>query len=164
MLRRTVSSCILIASLSTNLLADGALTPVALDAPPVEESTGWAGLPAWQPPFLRDTQLGARPHGGPNCSPTQGYNHYDLPSKHYGLWYRPAAFAEDTNPHCKPRMFSPRGSGWANRLDCQQMDYHPYVVKQLPSSHGPSYYQRQPLQPCHCGLQGCFRKHGELVR
>lgn len=107
-----------------------------------------------QPPFVRDTSYGARPNGGQPCSPTEGYQHYDLPSKHYGVWYRPSAAAEDTMPRCKSRPFAPRGFGWANRKSGCQIDYHPYVVKQLPSPLGPSYYYRQPLVPCHCWLQG----------
>ncbi|MCA9055615.1 MAG: hypothetical protein KDA75_17360 [Planctomycetaceae bacterium] len=127
-------------------------------------SEGWINICDWQPPYFRDTRLGARPHGGPNCDPAQGYDHYDHPSRRYGMWYRPAAFAEDVNPMCKPRIYAPRGYGWANRLNLTQMDYHPYVVKQLPSVHGPSYYHREPLEPCHCSLQGHGRSRGVLVR
>jgi hypothetical protein len=150
--------------LATRLDAADSLTPVSLDSGLAGSASVWGDPGCYQPPHLRDTQLGARPHGGHQCSPTQGYQHYDLPSKHYGMWFRPAAFAEDTNPQCKPRIFNPRGYGWGHRLDCQQMDYHPYVVKNLPSTHGPSYYQRPPLEPCHCGLQGCGASRGVLTR
>lgn len=130
---------------------------------PIGGDEGWGLLGRVQGPYLRDTSLGARPHLGPTRDPAHGYDHYDLPSRHYGMWYRPAAFAEDVQPQCQSRVFAPRGFGWANRLDCQQLDYHPYVVKELPSSLGPSYYNRPPLQPCHCSLQ-CWRHGGALVR
>lgn len=160
--------CILTGSLllliSGLTVAGDSLTPVSLDGGSPGNAAVWNDPGCYQPPYLRDTQLGARPHGGHSCSPTLGHQHYDLPSKHYGMWYRPAAFAEDTNPQCKSRIFNPRGSGWGHRLDCLQMDYHPYVVKQLPSSLGPSYYQRQPLEPCHCCLQGRGASRGVLTR
>ena len=154
------------------------LTPAQLGGSPVQPASasvgsysadpgmtdGWINICDWQPPFFRDTRLGAHPHGGANCDPAQGYKHYDHPSRRYGMWYRPAAFAEDVNPRCKPRIYAPRGYGWANRLNPTQMDYCPYVVKQLPSVHGPSYYHREPLEPCHCSLQGCGRGRGALVR
>ena len=139
--------------------ADG-VAPVSAE----DGAGGWISICDWRPPFLRDTRLGARPHSGPHGDPSQGYDHYDLPSRHYGLWYRPAAFAEETNAQCKPRIYNPRGYGWGHRLDCLQMDYHPYVVKQLPSVHGPSYYHRRPLEPCHCCLQGHGKRRGALTR
>lgn len=131
---------------------------------PIGGEERWGYFIDWRPPFLRDTALGARPHGGPKCSPTEGYHHYDLPSKHYGMWFRPAAFAEDRNSHCKSRIYAPRGYGWANRLDPMQMDYHPYVVKQPCTQLGPSYYHRPPPEPCHCGLQAKGERRGALVR
>ncbi len=108
----------------------------------------------WALPFVRDTRYGARPNAGSSGSPTHGYDHYDLPSKHYGLWFRPAAAAEDECQHCRSRPFAPKGYGWANRRTGFEIDYHPYVVKQLPSVHGPSYYYRQPRSACPCLLQG----------
>jgi hypothetical protein len=138
--------------------AEAELCPV-----PIGQETGGGFFSRFQGPFLRDTAVGSRPHVASTMDPAHGYPHYDLPSKHYGMWYRPAAFAEDTQNKCASRVFAPRGYGWGNRLDCTQMDYNPYVVKQLPSRHGPSYYHRPPLEPCHCALQGCGHK-GALVR
>jgi hypothetical protein len=130
---------------------------------PIGSDGGWPLLGRLQGPHFRDTALGARPHPGPLSAPAHGYEHYDLPSRHYGMWYRPSAFAESVNSHCEARRFAPRGTGWANRLDPLQMDYHPYLVKELPSVHGPSYYHRPPVEPCPCRLQGCCNK-GALVR
>ncbi|MFV0445742.1 MAG: hypothetical protein ACK5Q5_19345 [Planctomycetaceae bacterium] len=163
-MRCTLLTTILLAALTHVGIAESDLAPASLETQVASPSSAWANAGDFQPPFLRDTRLGARPTPGNLCSPAHGYDHYGLPSKHYGPWYRPAAFAEETNPRCRPRIFAPRGYGWANRLDCLQMDYHPYVVKQLPASHGPSYYQRQPPEPCHCGLQAKGARRGALTR
>lgn len=116
---------------------------------PIDAGLGWAL------PFVRDTRYGARPTAGAAGSPSNGYDHYELPSKHYGLWYRPSSAGEDNGLHCQSRAYSPRGFGWANRRCGFEIDYHPYVVKQVPSVHGPSYYYRQPLTACPCWLRGC---------
>jgi hypothetical protein len=130
--------------------------PIGMDAAPLAEvpapaASAWP----WALPFVRETRYGARPNVGSSGSPTHGYDHYDLPSKHYGLWFRPSAAAEDECQHCRSRPFAPKGYGWANRRTGFEIDYHPYVVRQLPSVHGPSYYYRQPRSACPCLLQGC---------
>jgi hypothetical protein len=138
--------------------SQGALcpAPIGMDEPSTAGAPG-PGLSVlpWALPFVRDTRYGARPSFGSPGSPTQGYDHYDLPSKHYGLWFRPSAAAEDECQHCRSRPFAPKGYGWANRRTGFEIDYHPYVVRQLPSVHGPSYYYRQPRSACPCTLQGC---------
>ncbi len=165
MLRWFVTGCCLLAVQTSLVQANDGTVATPLCPAPIGAEPQWNAPVRYPATFLRDTALGARPHFGRTCDPTHGYDHYEHGSKRYGLWYRPAAFAEDTNPHCVSRRFRPRGYGWANRLDCMQMDYHPYVVKQPQTGQGPSYYNRPPLEPCHCALQGCGRhKQGALIR
>jgi hypothetical protein len=112
------------------------------------ESSGYASVYG-QPPHFRDTQYGQRPRFGAPCGPTEGHLTYEVPSRHFGHWFRPASFAEETGNHCGSRPWIPRGKGWANRHTGFQMDYHPYVVTQLPSVHGPAYYHREDPRPCN---------------
>ena len=151
-----IAACSLLVYGCAAALSAADLAPSSLGSEPIVMGDAYGYTPEryWQPPFVRDTSYGARPNGGKPCSPTEGYQHYDLPSKHYGIWFRPSAAAEDTMPRCQSRPYAPRGFGWPNRKSGCEIDYHPYVVKQLPSPMGPSYYYRQPLIPCHCGLQG----------
>jgi len=104
-------------------------------------------------------------HGSDPYCPTTGYDpyqrpqdvgtrNYDLKSKFYGIWTRPAAFAEDQWNNCiSNRPFAPRGYGVPHRATCQRVDYHPYVVKELPSTHGPSYMPGSLRVPCKACLQ-----------
>ena len=134
-----------------------ASTLLADDPNPAEhapQTRAWPAPP--RPPHFRDTIYGARPQPGYPMTAAEGHPHYMCPPRHYGLWYRPAAFAEDNGDACRSRPFNPRGYGVPHRRTDVRMDYHRYVVKELPSVHGPSYYKVRELQPCPaCGQSHC---------
>ncbi|MEZ6064390.1 MAG: hypothetical protein R3B90_01485 [Planctomycetaceae bacterium] len=164
-MRLTTCLAILLATSAMNstraggILKTSGLTPIPMGSAEVYPAEDCPAEQLWQPPHLRDTPVGLYPRDGQPCSPTEGHPHYDAHSRHYGLWYRPAAFAEATGDHCGSRPWAPRGKGWANRQTGFQMDYHPFVVTQLPSQHGPSYYHRPERQPC-CKKPCLFGKCG----
>jgi hypothetical protein len=129
--------------------------------------TPFFGRPSKTAPF-RDTEFGAHAHYGSPDSPDRGHPQYDLPSQHYGEWYRPRAFGWGKKERCEPRPFLPRGLGNLGnpRSTCNRMDYHPYVVKDARSRYGPSYFQRQPDPRCDydclCGrCSDAIRAHCE---
>jgi hypothetical protein len=137
-------------------LEPGAIPPGAQYCPPGSCPEDHACDPSrwfWAPPFFRHTKYGAEPHGGLPGAPSQYHEHYELPSKRYGLWFRPAAFAEERPDHCRSRPFAPRGYGVPHRHVYYQLDYTPYEVECGPSEHGPAYYHRRPLVPCKACLQ-----------
>jgi hypothetical protein len=138
-------------------LSSQGLTPV----PPPGTPTPYGPLPPPAPPF-RDTVYGAHANPGPPGGPS--FLHPNLPEYQtkYGIWYQPRSFWEPMREVYRPQPFRPRG--WGNTFvddPCRhdRMDYNRYVVKDLPSRYGPSYYPLyQP--PSECVLfrpEKCYR-------
>ncbi|MGC1273245.1 MAG: hypothetical protein WBC44_06025 [Planctomycetaceae bacterium] len=119
--------------------------------PPIGTPTPYGPLPPPSPPF-RDTVYGAHANPGPPGGPS--YLHPNLPDYQtkYGIWYQPRSFWEPRREVYRPSPFRPRG--WGNLFNddpCRRdrMDYNRYVVKDLPSRYGPSYYPLyQPPGEC----------------
>ncbi|MEZ6056724.1 MAG: hypothetical protein R3C01_08465 [Planctomycetaceae bacterium] len=97
-------------------------------------------------------------HNSLNCPPAScpaPIMRYDLPSKHYGIWTRPAAFAEDSSDNCKSmRRFAPRGYGVPYRRACERLDYAPHELRSDPSFTVPAYYGKYEKAPCKACMQG----------
>lgn len=119
----------------------GPLTPPRL--PPAYPAT-----PSDQPPYFQHTPYGALSQPALPHAPAAGHDTYAAPIRHYGVWFRPAAFAEDAGDNCQDRPWAPRGYGVPHRNTCERMDYSPYRLTTFPSVHGPSYYARRPMRPC----------------
>ena len=127
-------------------------SPAMVPVPPPGTPTPYGPLPPPAPPF-RDTVYGAHINPGPPGGPS--FLHPNLPEYQtkYGIWYQPRSFWEPSREVYRPQPFRPRG--WGNLFvddPCRRdrMDYNRYVVKDLPSRYGPSYY---PLyQPPSEGL------------
>lgn len=135
------------------------------DAPKVEAEAQVSSGFNWRwPPLFRDSPMGARSHKGEFGSPGLGWSHFELPFARYGVWYRPNSM-EPENFRCRPRPFRPQGYGMPQHVSCYRMDYNPYVLDDVNSTHGPSYYQRHPpLYPCgypHCRCGRCLLKASE---
>ncbi len=125
------------------------------EATPDSGRVHMGGAFPWFPPFLRDNSHGARPHlAGPE-SPAEGYPHYTQHPAFYGIYHRPGAHAEECCGLECESGFAPRGVGFPYRQTPFRMDYHRYVVKRLPSMHGPSYYRNTYRPPVPACLQGC---------
>jgi hypothetical protein len=123
--------------------------PVPL--PPVGTETPYGPLPPPAPPF-RDTPYGAHANPGPPGGPSFLHPNFPAYQTQYGIWYQPRAFWEPVREVYRPQPFRPRG--WGNLFvddPCRKdrMDYNRYVVKDLPSRYGPSYYPLyQPPSEC----------------
>lgn len=140
--------------------------PAATQASPVKQVVGWEGdLEIAPAPAAYDTgeyhveAYGAGAYSGTYCPPDDcpvPVMRYDLPSKHYGIWTRPAAFAEDSANNCQSmRPFAPRGYGFPYRQACERLDYSPYQLRTVPCTHGPAYYGKTVKAPC----KACLQKH-----
>lgn len=103
-------------------------------------------------PIFRDSIYGDRPHYGEPDAPAFGHPHYELPSRRYGIWYRPRDFGLGRAERCQPSDFRPRGYGnlFNRPSTCYRMDYRPYVMQETVSRFGPSYYRQQPDGRCTC--------------
>jgi hypothetical protein len=84
--------------------------------------------------------------------------HFPQPTRTFSLFESLTSYGAACRERCMPKMFSPRGVGFARRTSCDRMDYSPYVTKHDESSHGPSFYTRHHLAPC-C-QQHHFEKRG----
>ncbi|HEX6983911.1 MAG TPA: hypothetical protein VF170_00980, partial [Planctomycetaceae bacterium] len=119
--------------------------------PPPGTPTPYGPLPPPAPPF-RDTVYGAHANPGPPGSPGWLHPHFPEYQTRYGVWYQPRSFWEPQREVYRPQPFRPRG--WGNLFvedPCRhdRMDYNRYVVKDLPSRYGPSYYPLyQPPSEC----------------
>lgn len=111
--------------------------------PAIGSPTPYGPLPPPAPPF-RDTIYGAHANPGPPGSPGELHPHYPEYQTRYGIWYQPRSFHEPTRKPYRPLPFRPRGLGNLFADDCQhdRMDYNRYVVQELPSRYGPSYYPK----------------------
>lgn len=113
--------------------------------------TPYGPLPPPAPPF-RDTVYGAHPTPGPPGGPSHLHPNYPDYQTRYGIWYQPRSFWEPFREIYRPSPFRPRG--WGNLFNddpCRhdRIDYNRYVVKDLPSRYGPSYYPLyQPPGEC----------------
>ena len=112
--------------------------------------TPYGPLPPPAPPF-RDTIHGAHANPGSPGSPGFLHPHFPEYQTRYGIWYQPRSFHEPAREVYRPSPFRPRG--WGNLFDdpCRhdRMDYNRYVVKDLPSRYGPSYYPKY-TPPSEC--------------
>lgn len=98
------------------------------------------------------------PHPGYPPSATAAHPNYDLPAKHYDVWYRPKLFGWTKALRCaKEDTFRPRGYGrlFVEPETPKRMDYHRAVLLQPVSGYGPAYYHRTPDQRCKCFLENC---------
>jgi hypothetical protein len=120
--------------------------PGPLTTMPLPPAAPWASH--GQPPYFRHTDYGALPQPAPPCTPAAGHDSYVAPPRHYGPWYRPAAFAEDAGDNCRTTPWAPRGYGFPHRKSCERMDYYPYQLTTYPSMHGPAYYANRYREPC----------------
>jgi hypothetical protein len=96
-------------------------------------------------------QIRDYPHPGPEWAATHGYPNYDLPSRHFDIWFRSQAWGLTKRERCAiPDPWRPRGFGnlFARPSTSHRMDYHRYVLADPLSGYGPSYYQRLPDQRC----------------
>ncbi|WP_166819911.1 hypothetical protein [Thalassoroseus pseudoceratinae] len=101
------------------------------------------------------------PNQGYPPSAEAGHPNYDLPKKHYDVWYRPKLFGWTKSLRCaKKDTFRPRGFGrlFVEPDTPKRMDYHRAVLTQPVSGYGPSYYYRTPDQrcKCECCCEDCF--------
>lgn len=112
--------------------------PPAIGAP-----TPYGPLPPPAPPF-QESIYGAQPNPGVPGSPGYLHPHYPEYQTRYGIWYQPRSFHEPFREPYRPDPFRPRGWGNLFADDCRRvrMDYNRYVVKDLPSHYGPSYYPK----------------------
>ncbi len=142
---RSITLAVLLGALTsaTGLADDGA--PISDDEPPrAEAPSGWSPvrehpLLGSVPPF-RTTALAAEPtDGGPQ--PSRGYPHYELPSRHYGIWFRPSSFGRQAPQRCTPACFNPRGYGRLFARSCvgYRMDYEPFALPSEANAYGPAY-------------------------
>jgi hypothetical protein len=137
----------------SDALEDDRSTPAALPPvpPPPGTPTAYGPLPPPAPPF-RDTVFGAHANAGPPGGPSFLHPNFPEYQTRYGIWYQPRSFWEPTREVYRPQPFRPRG--WGNLFvddPCRhdRMDYNRYVVKDLPSRYGPSYYPLyQPPSEC----------------
>ncbi|MDQ3333070.1 MAG: hypothetical protein M3552_20875 [Planctomycetota bacterium] len=130
--------------------ASDAASPQAMQVPPPGTPTPYGPLPPPAPPF-RDTIYGA--HINPGMPDSPAFLHPHLPEYQtlYGIWYQPRAYREPAKQVYRQSPFRPRG--WGNLFDdpclTDRMDYNRYVVKDLPSRYGPSYYPKYvPASEC----------------
>ena len=115
--------------------------PMPQPAPAIGAPTPYGPLPPPAPPF-RDSIYGAHATPGAPGSPGYLHPHYPTYQSRYGIWYQPRSFHEAFREPYRPDPFRPRGWGNIFNDDCRRvrMDYNRYVVKDLPSQYGPSYY------------------------
>lgn len=123
-------------------------TPAPVPPPP-GSPTSYGPLPP-APPF-RDSIYGAYPNPGPPGAPGYLHPHYPEYQTRYGIWYQPRSFQEPMKEPYRPSPFRPRG--WGNLFydPClrDRIDYNRYVVEELPSRYGPSYYPKYtPAAEC----------------
>lgn len=121
-------------------------------------STSHSSLAEESKPRLWDrvssaTKLVGHHDSGPNhpenCQPRRHFAHFGPPTRSYSAFESPTSYGTHPNERCRPDVFSPRGIGVARRSGCERMDYSPYVLSTTHSNHGPSYYTRHELAPCH---------------
>lgn len=142
--------------------ADATRAPTTTDWAPVHEHPLLGSVP----PF-RTTILAAEPTDG-GMRPSRGYAHYDLPSRHYGIWFRPTSYGRQCAERCRPAEFNPRGYGrlFARSSLCYRMDYDPYVLPDERNAYGPAYMADPVPYECdQCRLFGrrcrdCERRSG----
>lgn len=118
--------------------------------PPPGSPTPYGPLPPPAPPF-RDTMYGAHANPGAPGSPGFLHPHYPEYQTRYGIWYQPKSFQEPYKEVYRPSPFRPRGWGNMGYDPClhDRMDYNRYVVEELPSRYGPSYYPKYtPASEC----------------
>lgn len=84
-----------------------------------------------------------------DCPPRRHFAHFGPPTRSYSAFESPTSYGAHPNERCRPEVFSPRGIGVARRSGYERMDYSPYVLSTTASNHGPSYYTRHNLAPCH---------------
>lgn len=106
-------------------------------------------------PF-QSSPWGDFPHYGSQNDPGQGYQHYDLRSRHYGHWYQPKQFGLTLIERCSAPLFRPRGYGnlFNRPSNCYRMDYNRYLLENHRSDYGPSYYHNLPDPRCTKTTQG----------
>lgn len=96
-------------------------------------------------------QMRLYPYPGPPGAPTHGYPNYDVPDRHFDIWFRPQFWGVTKRERCAiPDPWRPRGFGnlFARPSTSHRMDYHRYVLVDALTGYGPSYYLRQPDQRC----------------
>lgn len=121
-----------------------------MPVPPVGTQTHYGPLPPPAPPF-RDTMYGAHINPGAPNSPAFLHPHLPEYQSRYGIWYQPRSYQEAFKEPYRQSPFRPRG--WGNLFydPClnDRMDYNRFVVKDLPSRYGPSYYPKYvPASEC----------------
>jgi len=93
----------------------------------------------------------------------KGPLYYDKSSRSYNIWQKPHEADWTARERCQPRPFCPRGYGDLGNKPrtCYRLDYHRYVVKDLKTTHGPSYYRwsTKPERCCELKKNGCGCNH-----
>ncbi len=124
--------------------------PPTMQVPPPGTPTAYGPLPPPAPPF-RDTIYGAHINPGMPDSPAFLHPHLPEYQTRYGIWYQPRSYQEPRKEVYRQSPFRPRGFGNLFYDPClnDRMDYNRYVVKDLPSRYGPSYYPKYtPASEC----------------
>lgn len=106
-----------------------------------------------QGPLTGMDRIRQYPYPGPEWAATHGYPNYDLPDRHFDIWFRSQAWGLTKRERCAiPDPWKPRGLGnlYARPVTTHRMDYNRPVVVYPHSEYGPSYYLREPDPECCC--------------
>ena len=126
--------------------------------------------PGWgvQGPPTGMDQIRQYPHPGPEWAATHGYPNYDLPDRHFDVWFRSQAWGLTKRERCAiPDPWKPRGFGnlFARPVTSHRMDYNRPVLVYPYSEYGPSYFVREPDPECCVrDCQGHCYAHQQLAR